>query len=98
MANLLLLIDLLRTKNYLTVFRKNFREEIQRVNVKRNKSQATRRQSRNSQVLSATSLQDIIDRTDSARQGSISAAGSGLGKSMPPISRAFSIRPSSMIL
>jgi hypothetical protein len=61
-------------------------------------SQVARRVSRNSQVLSATSLQDIIDRTDFARQGSISAAGSGVGKSMPPISRAFSIRPSSMIL
>lgn len=84
--------------NLIKFFRKNFREEIQRVNVKRNKSQAARRQSRASQVLSATSLQDIIDRTDSTRQGSISAAGSGLGKSMPPISRAFSIRPSSMIL
>ncbi|KAG2185632.1 hypothetical protein INT44_002425, partial [Umbelopsis vinacea] len=92
--------------NLVKFFRKNFKDEIQRVNLKRRMSQAASRASRNSKVLSATSLQEIIDRTPTNRQGSVSpglaspGAGSGNTKlgAMPPISRAFSIRPSSMIL
>ncbi|KAH8549128.1 hypothetical protein BGW37DRAFT_121469 [Umbelopsis sp. PMI_123] len=93
--------------NLVKFFHKNFKEEIQRINLKRNMSQAASRASRNSKVLSATSLQEIIDKTPASRQGSISpglASGAGAGSgnqkhgAMPPISRAFSIRPSSMIL
>ncbi|CAO3695050.1 unnamed protein product [Umbelopsis ramanniana] len=92
--------------NLVKFFRKNFKDEIQRVNLKRRMSQAASRASRNSKVLSATSLQEIIEKTPTNRQGSISpglaSAGGGSGNpkhgAMPPISRAFSIRPSSMIL
>lgn len=66
-------------------------------------SQAANRATRNSKVLSATSLQEIIDRAPISRQGSITTVGttgpsSQKHAAMPPISRAFSIRPSSMIL
>jgi hypothetical protein len=84
------------------VFRKNFKEEIQRITIKRNMSKAASRATRNSKVLSATSLQEIIDRAPINRKGSIAAPRTGPGNpkhgAMPPISRAFSIRPSSMNL